>query len=117
METHFFPEPIQFADFLKIGMYVGTIIGAKPNLKALKPAYVLEIDFGYLGCKISSAQITQNYEMESLMGKKIVAVLNFPIKKVADVKSECLVLAALCPTNGTVLIEPNQEVENGARIG
>ncbi len=117
MEINTFPEPVEFADFLKIGMYVGTIMSAKPNPKALKPAYILEIDFGVWGHKTSSAQIVQNYEIDNLIGKKIVAVLNFPVKKVAGVKSECLVLAALCPTNGTVLIEPNREVENGARIG
>lgn len=116
METHTFPEPIEFADFLKVGIYVGTIVGAKPNIKALKPAYVLEIDFGELGYKTSSAQLTQNYEIDNLIGKKIVAVLNFPAKKVAGVKSECLVLAAVCPENGTVLIEPSKEVKNGVRI-
>lgn len=116
METSIFPEPIEFADFLRVGMYVGTVISIKPNAKALKPAYILEIDFGDLGHKTSSAQLVQNYTEESLLGKKIVAVLNFPVKKVAGIKSECLVLAAVCPTNGTVLIEPNREVQNGVRI-
>ena len=108
-------EEIAFSDFLKIDIRVGTIIAAIDNLKARQPAYVLTIDFGQLGKKISSAQITQNYSKEELIGKQIVAVVNFSPKRVAGVKSEVLVLAAVS-TKGTVLLEPNLAVENGTRI-
>jgi len=109
-------EEITFSDFLKVDIRVGTILEAVDNLKARQPAYVLTIDFGELGQKTSSAQITQNYSKEELIGKQIIAVVNFPSKKVAGIKSEVLVLAAVCPTGGTVLLEPNMAVENGTRI-
>ncbi|MFA7191699.1 MAG: tRNA-binding protein [Candidatus Paceibacterota bacterium] len=107
---------IEFTDFLKIGMYVGTILSVSLNEKAIKPAYVLEIDFGAYGIKKSSAQITENYSPENLLGKQIIAVLNFPPKKIAGVKSECLVLAAVSSTAGTVLLNLAKSVENGTRI-
>jgi tRNA-binding protein len=109
-------EEITFSDFLKVDIRVGTILEAGDNLKARQPAYVLTIDFGELGEKTSSAQITQNYSKEELIGKQIIAVVNFPPKKVAGIKSEVLVLATVCPTGGTVLLEPNMPVENGTRI-
>ncbi len=109
-------EEITFADFLKVDMRVGEIIEVTDNLKAKQPAYVLTIDFGELGQKTSSAQITQNYTKEELLGKQIIAVVNFPAKRVAGVKSEVLVLAAVCKANGTILLEPNILVENGTRI-
>lgn len=108
-------EEIAFSDFLKVDLRVGTIIAAIDNLKARQPAYVLTIDFGQLGKKIGSAQITQNYSKDELIGKQIVAVVNFPPKRVAGIKSEVLVLAAVS-TKGTVLLEPNLAVENGTRI-
>ena len=108
-------EEITYSDFLKVDIRVGTIIEAVDNLKARQPAYVLTIDFGELGQKTSSAQITQKYSKEELIGKQIVAIVNFPAKRVAGVKSEVLVLAAVC-SSGTVLLEPNIQVNNGARI-
>ena len=108
-------EEIAYSDFLKVDIRVGTIIEAVDNLKARQPAYVLTIDFGELGQKTSSAQITQNYSKQELIGKQIVAVVNFPAKRVAGIKSEVLVLAAVC-SSGTVLLEPNIQVNNGARI-
>ena len=109
------PE-IEVSDFVRIDIRVGQICQAIDNPKARKPAYILTIDFGELGKKTSSAQITGNYSKEELLGKKVVAVVNFAPKKIAGVKSEVLVLAAVCDRNGTVLIEPNLEVENGTRI-
>lgn len=91
-------EEITFADFLKVDIRVGQIIEVTDNLKAKQAAYVLTIDFGALGQKTSSAQITQNYTKEELLGKHIIAVVNLPTKKVAGVKSEVLVLAAVCKT-------------------
>ncbi len=109
-------KTIEFSDFLKVGIVVGTIITAELNPKAKKPAYRLNIDFGALGLKESSAQITQNYLVEDLIGKQVVAIVNFPPKKVAGVTSEVLVLAAVCGDNGTVLLQPAQNVKNGARV-
>lgn len=109
-------EEINFSDFLKVDIRVGQIVEVTENLKAKKPAYVLKIDFGQLGHKTSSAQITQNYTKQELLGKQIVAVVNFLPKPVAVVKSEVLVLAAVCGVQGTVLLEPNLTVENGTRV-
>lgn len=109
-------EAIDFADFLKVKMAVGTIISAELNPKAKKPAYKLTIDFGDLGLKTSSAQITENYTPDDLQNKQIVAVMNFRPKRIAGVKSEVLVLAAVCEKKGTVLLNPSMLVENGTRI-
>lgn len=109
-------ETIDFTDFLKVGLAVGTILTAELNKAAKKPAYKLTIDFGNLGIKTSSAQITENYSENELSGKQIIAVMNFPSKRVAGVNSEVLVLAAVCHEKGTVLLEPTLKVENGTRI-
>ena len=109
-------EAIDFADFLKVKMAVGTIISAELNPKARKPAYKLTIDFGDLGLKTSSAQITENYTPNDLQNKQIIAVMNFRPKRIAGVKSEVLVLAAVCEKKGTVLLNPSMLVENGTRI-
>lgn len=116
METEFESKNIAFEDFLKVDMRIGKIIDAQINEKAIKPAFVLKIDFGELGIKNSSAQITENYTAEKLIGQQIIAVVNFPPKKVAGVKSEVLVLAAVCITNGTVLLQPANNVKVGTRI-
>ena len=107
---------IDFSDFLKTEIRVGTIISAEWNLKAKKAAYKLRIDFGKQGIKLSSAQITENYTAADLKGKQIMAVMNFLPKRIAGVKSEVLVLAAVCDTKGTVLLAPTFSVENGTRI-
>ena len=107
---------IDFDTFLKVDMRVGTIIDVQDNLKARKPAYILKIDFGELGIKTSSAQIVENYSKEQLLHQQVIAVVNFPPKLVAGVKSEVLVLAAVCDKNGTVLLQPNLSVDNGTRI-
>ena len=87
------------------------------NPKARKPAYVLIINFGPFGIKTSSAQITCNYEPEELVGKQVVAVMNFPVKRVAGVKSEVLVLGAYSEEKGVVLLTPTDSVENGSLVG
>ncbi|HBQ99882.1 MULTISPECIES: tRNA-binding protein [unclassified Roseofilum] len=110
-----FPE-INFSDFLKLDLRVGTILQAEDNVKAKNPAYILKIDFGTLGIKTSSAQITQNYAKESLVHKQVICVMNFAPKRVAGVKSEVLVLAAVSEEQGTVLITPGFKVENGTKI-
>jgi tRNA-binding protein len=112
------PQPPQatFDDFLKLDIRIGRITAVQDNVKARVPAYVLTIDFGPLGVKTSSAQITGNYAREDLLGKQVVAVVNFPEKRVAGVRSECLVLAAVCDRHGTVLLQPNLPVLDGSRV-
>lgn len=104
-------------EFLKVEMRVGTILSAQVNIKAKKPAYTLMIDFGPLGIKTSSAQITQLYDLESLPGRQVIAVVNFPPKKIAGINSECLVLGAVRENGEVVLLAPEREVSNGTRIG
>lgn len=109
-------DTIGLEDFQKVDIRTGTILEAELNPKARKPAYVMSIDFGELGISKSSAQLTANYEATDLVGKQIVAVVNFPAKRIAGVKSEVLVLGALSDTKDVVLLEPGLEVENGMRI-
>jgi tRNA-binding protein len=107
---------ISFDDFTKINMVAGTIIEAKPNTKAKIPAYILRIDFGNYGIKTSSAQLTENYTCEDLVSQQIIAVMNFPAKRVAGVKSEVLVLAGVNNDCGTVLLSLTKTVPNGTTI-
>ncbi len=107
---------ITYETFLEVEIHTGTITAARLNPKARKPAYVLTIDFGPLGIKTSSAQITERYTADALIGKQIVAVTNFPPKRIAGVKSEVLVLGAVSETEGTVLLEPTFPVGNGVRV-
>ena len=108
---------ISWEDFEKVDIRCGQIIDVRINDKAKVPAYVLTIDFGdTLGIKISSAQLTQNYTPEDLMNKKIVAVINFPTKKVAGIKSEVLVLATVCDKLGTMLLSTADTAINGSKV-
>ena len=107
---------IEFQDFLKVDMRVGTVVSVDLNEKARKPAYVMKIDFGDFGEKTTSAQITENYQVEDLIGTQVVAVVNFPVKRVAGVKSEVLVLAIVDDEKGNVLLRPSLEVQNGMRL-
>ena len=106
-----------FDDFLKLDIRVGTIVSAKPFEKARKPAYQLEVDLGEeLGIKRSSAQITQHYTPEELVGKQVLAVVNFPPRQIANFFSEILVLGTYSE-GGVVLITPDKAVQNGDRLG
>ena len=109
-------EEISFDDFLKVQILTGTVVDARINPKARVPAFVIDIDFGPHGRRTSSAQLTANYSPESLVGKQIVAVTNFPPKRIAGIKSEVLVLGAMSWAHGVVLLEPTFPVENGVRI-
>ncbi|MCP1109851.1 tRNA-binding protein [Ohessyouella blattaphilus] len=107
---------ITIDDFVKVDMRVGTILEATLNEKARKPAYKLIIDFGEeLGVKTSSAQLTELYTEEQLEGRQIIAVVNFPPRRVAGVKSEVLVLGTESE-QGTVLLAVSEMVKNGDRI-
>lgn len=110
------PGEISLDDFLKVEIITGTIVDVRANEKARVPAFVIDVDFGPYGRKTSSAQLTGNYTPETLRGKQIVAVANFPPKRVAGIKSEVLVLGAVSETRGVVLLEPTFPVENGARV-
>ena len=108
---------ITFDEFMKIDIRVGTIIEAKPFLKARKPAYQLKIDFGEeIGIKKSSAQITDVYKPEDLINKQILAVVSFPPRQIADFMSEVLVLGTYSK-QGVVLIRPDTKVMNGDKLG
>ena len=110
------PSTISWGDFVKVEIHSGTIIEAAPNEKARMPAYVMKIDFGKLGIKTSSAQITRHYDVDRLVGQQVVAVTNFPPKRIAGIKSEVLVLGVVCGEGDIVLLEPTQKVSNGLRI-
>ncbi len=108
---------ITWNDFEKIDIRIGTIIAAEDFEKAQKPAYKLKIDFGKEGIKNSSAQITVLYTKEELIGKQIIAVVNFPPKQIANFMSECLVLGVYNENNHVVLLQAERKVENGMKIG
>ncbi len=109
-------ERLAFETFASVEMRVGTITQARLNEKARVPAYVLDIDFGPLGLRTSSAQVTQHYAQSELVGRQVVAVVNLAPRRVAGVKSEVLVLGST-GDEGTILLMPSQPASNGARIG
>lgn len=106
---------INWQDFAKIEMRVGTVIKAVPFPEAKNPAYKITIDFGELGTRKTSAQITKLYKPEEIIGKQVVAVVNLPKKQIANMQSECLILGAV---NGdeVTLLSLDKEVENGLII-
>ena len=110
-------EEINFEEFQKVKILTGTILEARLNPKALNAAYVLRIDFGPFGIKTSSAQITKNYQAESLIGLQISAVVNVTAKRIAGFKSEVLILGAYSEDKGVVLLTPTESVEDGSLIG
>jgi tRNA-binding protein len=108
---------ISWDDFEKVDMRVGTILEVNDFPNARKPAYQLLIDFGELGQKRSSAQVTALYTKEDLLGKQVIAVVNFPVKQIANFFSECLVLGVYTTGNHVVLLQPSLQVNNGEKIG
>lgn len=109
---------ITWADFEKVQLCVGTVLSAEPFPEARKPAYILKVDFGdEIGVRKSSAQITDLYAPEELIGKQVVAVVNFPKKQIGPIMSECLVTGFYRADGSVVLAVPDKEVENGARLG
>ena len=108
---------ISWDDFEKIDIRSGTILEVNDFAAARKPAYQLSIDFGELGIKKSSAQIKTLYVKEALVGKQVIAVVNFPVKQIANFFSECLVLGVYNENNDVVLLQPSLPVKNGSKIG
>lgn len=115
--THENHGTISWNDFEMIDIRVGTIIEAREFAKAKKPAYQLRIDFGAIGIKNSSAQITALYSADSLIGQQVIAVVNFPPKQIANFISECLVLGIYDENNHVVLLQPQRPTTNGLKIG
>lgn len=109
---------LTWEEFEKTEMRVGTIVQANDFPEARKPAYQLTIDFGAeIGIRKTSAQITKRYTKEDLVGRQIVAVVNFPKKQIGKFMSECLMLGAVGEEGDVVLLAPDFKVENGLRIG
>jgi tRNA-binding protein len=110
-------EQITFDDFLKVDMRVGRIVDVQPFPAARKPAYQLEIDFGPgIGRRRSSAQLTERYSVEDLVGRPVLAVVNFPPRQIANFFSEVLVLGVPDADGNVVLVEPEAEVPLGGRL-
>ena len=108
---------ITYEDFKKVQIKIGTVVNVKKNERAKKPSLVMNIDFGSkIGIKQSSAQITHFYNSENLVGKQVIGVCNFPIKNIAGVNSEVLILGAIEKDGKVVLVQPSQKTENGLDI-
>jgi tRNA-binding protein len=108
---------ISWADFERVDMRVGVITDAQPFPEARKPAIKLSIDFGPLGVRRSSAQITERYALADLVGRRVVAVVNFPPKRIGPFVSEVLVLGAYDERGEVILLRPDFDVTPGAKIG
>ena len=108
---------IDWNDFTKVEMRVGTILFVENFEEARNPAYKMTIDFGDYGIRKTSAQITKLYSTEELIGKQIIAVMNFPPKQIANIMSECLVLGGVEEDSKVILIQPERKVMNGTKIG
>jgi tRNA-binding protein len=111
------PPEITFEDFLRIDIRVGRIVDVRPFPAARKPAYQLEVDFGpEIGRKRSSAQLTQRYQPDALLGRQVLAVVNFPPRQIATFSSEVLVLGVPDESGNVVLVEPQADVPLGGRL-
>lgn len=110
-------DTISWQDFLNVDLRVGTVVRAEPFPQAKKPAFILHVDFGeQLGIKKSSAQITDLYELERLIGKQVMAVVNFPPKQIGPIKSECLITGFHNALGQVALAIPEFKVPNGTRL-
>ncbi len=108
---------LTWREFLKVEMRIGTILSAEIFEEAKKPAYKIQIDFGEFGIRKTSAQITKLYSTEEIIGRQVVAVVNFPKKQIANIMSECLILGGLGSENDVVLLTTERTIKNGTRIG
>ncbi|MBW2938030.1 tRNA-binding protein [Aureisphaera sp. CAU 1614] len=108
---------LTWEDFMKVEMRVGTIISAEVFKEVRNPAYKMTVDFGPFGIRKTSAQITTLYQPDELIGKQVVAVINFPPKQIATMMSECLVLGGVGESKEVTLLQPERNLGNGTRIG
>ncbi len=108
---------LTWEDFSKVEMRVGTILSAEVFKEARKPAYKISIDFGEFGIRKTSAQVTKLYTPESLIGKQVVAVLNFPTKQIATIQSQCLLLGAIGDESEVTILTTERPIKNGLRVG
>lgn len=108
---------VSWSDFEKIDLRVGTVLTVRDFPEARNPAYQLQIDFGPLGLKKTSAQITKRYHKNELIGKQVIAVVNFPKKQIANFMSECLVLGIVGADKDVILLKPDANARNGDRVG
>lgn len=104
-------------EFMNVEMRVGTIISAEIFKEVRNPAYKITVDFGEFGIRKTSAQVTVLYEAEELIGKQVVAVINFPPKQIATMMSECLIMGGIGDNKEVTLLQPERPVKNGTRIG
>ena len=108
---------LNYSDFLKVDIRVGTILRAEENNSLKKPSIILEIDFGkQIGIKKSSAQLKSNYEVQDLIHKQVAAVINFPTNQIGKIISEVLVLGFPNSQNEPILVSPDYKIENGGRL-
>jgi tRNA-binding protein len=108
---------ISWNDFEKVNMRVGTVMTVSNFPEARNAAYQLQIDFGPLGIKKTSAQITKRYRKKELVGKQVIAVINFSKKQIANFMSECLVLGIMGDDKDIILLQPDANAQNGDRVG
>ena len=110
-------DQITFDDFMTVDIRVGTVVGAQPFPEARKPAYKLFIDFGEeIGQKKTSAQVTDHYSIDDLIGRQVMAVVNFPPRQIGPFMSEVLTLGVMDADGAVVLLQPDQKVPNGGRM-
>ena len=108
---------IEWSDFEKIDIRVGTVIHSEINESTFKPSFIIHVDFGPLGIKKTSAQITSLYEHSELVGKQVIGILNLPKKQIANMKSDFLLLGSTNEQNNDVVIlEPERKVSNGSKV-
>jgi len=110
-------DTVSWSDFEKLDVRLGTIVSAEEFIGARKKAYKLAIDFGAIGIKKSSAQITAHYTPEELIGVQVLAVVNFPPKQIGNFFSECLVLGVYDESGDVVLVKPERPLSNGLKLG
>ncbi len=108
---------IEWNDFEKIDIRVGTVVHAEFNDKTINPSFIIHVDFGPIGIKKTSAQITSLYNHKELVGKQVIGILNFPEKQIANMKSEFLLLGSTNEQNNDVVIlKPERKVSNGSKV-
>lgn len=107
---------LSWDDFAKVDMRTGTVLSVEPFPEARKAAWKLKVDFGPLGIKKTSAQVTDLYDENNLIGRQVIAVVNFPPKQIANFFSECLVLGVANNDGNIVLLQTDQTVENGQKV-